>query len=751
MLCFATSQAMGGGELSGLITGPDGPVPGATIRLLPSDIGTVADENGQYRIKEIPAGDYSVEIRSIGYKPVNRTIGIDGSQKMLLDVSLSESHLGLEEVVVTGTMQPTYISKSPVKIEVISSEYLQTFIPTASSSIIEGVSLINGVQETIACGVCFTNSISINGLPGAYTAILLDGAPVYGNLASVYGLNGIPATLIDRFEVIKGPSSTLYGSEAVAGVINIITKDPEEQPLVTADLMTTSHREVFANAGVSFKAGEHNGYVGANYAHIGIFEDRNKDGFGDIVNLDRYSLFTKWNLGRKSNRKFSIAAKVLYEDRRNGVESFVTDREYRTLRGSDSVYGESIYTKRIEVFGTYELPLATSLRLDYSVSAHRQDSYYGADHYLAEQDILFGNLIWTKGAGNHNLLAGLTNRLERYDDNTVATSEQEGNSPGLRYIPGFFIQDEWNATDWLTVMPGTRIDLYPEHGTVYSPRLSLKGSLSEWTTARLNSGTGFRVVNLFTEDHAFVTGQREVVIEEDLRPERSYNAALNLNHVYNLGDGQGMIDIDGFYTYFTNKIIPDYDTGGEIRYANTSGHAVSKGIGMNLSHEWLFPLSLTAGLTWQRVTETELTAEGIAETRQVEFAPEWSAVATASYRWQKPGVVFGTTLQYTGPMALPEVYDLDPSGQPVSDARSLQSDGFFTLNMQIEKKLTESWNVYGGIQNAFDFIQPVSPLSGFNDPASAPGFSSSFDTAYAWGPLHGREFYIGVKLSLDRK
>lgn len=750
LLSFLVFQAYCQGQISGNISGPDGPVPGATIRLLPGDIGTVANTEGNYKLYEIPEGDYMMEIRSIGFKPDHEEVTIIKDLNVSHNVVLAESQLGLAEVVVTGTMQPTYISQSPVKIEVITAKHLETFIPTASASIVEGVSLVNGVQETIACGVCFTNSISINGLPGAYTAILLDGAPVYGNLASVYGLNGIPSSLIDRFEVIKGPGSTLYGSEAVAGVINIITKDPQDQPVLSADIMTTSHREVFGNIGGSFKAGKSEAYAAINYAHIGIFEDRNNDGFGDLVNLDRQSLFTKWDIARPSGKKWTLAAKILNEDRRNGVENYLTDRNYREIRGNDSIYGESIYTKRLEVFGSYQLPYLDAVKLDYSLSGHRQDSYYGADHYKAEQDILFGNFIWNGTAGDHSLLAGFTNRLERYDDNTVATSDGNTNKASIRYIPGIFLQDEWQVANRLTLLPGSRLDLYPEHGPVFSPRFNAKYQAGEWTNIRVNTGTGFRVVNLFTEDHAFVTGQRSVVIEESLKPERSYNAAFNLNHVYNLAGGQGMIDLDAFYTYFTNKIIPDYDTPGEIRYANTDGHAVSKGLGMNLSHEWAFPLSLTAGVTWQKVTETEPSEDGITQTRNVEFAPEWSSVVTASYRWAKPQITIGTTLQYTGPMALPEIFDLNADGESSDSPRPLKSEGFLTLNIQVEKRLTDSWSIYGGLQNAFDYIQPVSPLSGYNDPSAAPGFSNSFDTAYAWGPLHGREFYLGLKFTLPK-
>lgn len=746
-----SASAQGLRTLEGKITAEEGPIPGATIRLLGTDFATITDAEGAFRMDAIPIDIYKLEIRSVGFQ--SQTLQVDLREDTgLLTVKLRESTLDMDAVVVTGTMQPTFVTQSPIKVDVITSKHLNTYIPMASSSIVEGITLVNGVQEVVACGVCFTNSISINGLPGPYTAILMDGTPIYGNLASVYGLNGIPSMIIDRFEVIKGPSSTLYGSEAVAGVINIITKDPEDQPLVSADVMGTSHWESFGNFAVAPKIGKSKGYIGLNYAYINDFDDRNGDGFGDNINMDRISLFSKWNIHRKSGKKFTIAAKYFYEDRRNGVEAFLNDRNYRSLRGNDEIYGESIYTNRFELFGTYELPVSGNLKIDYSLSGHDQNSYYGVDFYEANQQIAFANLVWNKELDNHQFLAGFTSRYQSYDDNTVATESEINamtvNEPDRQYIPGIFAQDEWELNPRLTVLAGARLDHYKRHGFIAAPRLNLKVDLNEWTSLRSNFGTGFRVVNLFTEDHAFITGQREVVIAEALNPEESYNASLNLNHVFVLGPVQGMIDIDAFYTYFTNKIIPDYDNPTQIIYANADGHAVSRGIGLNINQEFTIPLSMNIGINFQDVTETEPDENGVNQTRNIEFAPEWTGIMTANYQFKKAGVTLAYTWRTTGPMTLPEVFDLDATGDALLEPRATRSDAFAIHNLQVTKTLNPSFSIYGGVQNILDFVQPGSPLIGLNDPNANPGFSDSFDTSYAFAPIHGREFYIGLNWSL---
>jgi outer membrane receptor for ferrienterochelin and colicins len=592
---------------------------------------------------------------------------------------LLQDVLGLEEVVVTGILKESFVTASPVKVEVITDDLLEKAANPVN--LVKSLNLINGVQEVVSCGVCYTNNISINGLPGQFTAVLIDGSPIYGNLASIYGLNGIPRQAIDRIEIIKGPNSTLYGSEAMAGVINIITKNPANQPMLAADIRMTSHLETFGNLTWSPKVGEKwNATVGANYGFVPQYHDDNGDGFGDIVNMDRVSAFTKWTMKRKDHRKLQLMAKYYYEDRRNGVRDFMVDRAYQELRGNDSIYGESIYTHRGEIFGTYQLPTKEYFRIDFSGSYHNQDSYYGDVGYAAEQYIGFGNFIWNRQIKRHDLLAGLTARYQYYDDNTLATVKPEN-----QFIPGIFLQDEWEAVKQkFTVLGGVRLDYYEANGPVVSPRLNLKWKPALWTTIRVNFGTGFKVVNLFTEDYAFVTGQREVVLAEKLKPEQSYNGTLSFNQVYTIGNSQGTINVDGFYTYFMNKIIPDYDTDPrQIIYANSNGHAQSWGVNAGISHSFKFPLSLRLGFSYISATETDN-----GETSRIQFAPEYTANGTISYTWKNAHLDFAYTGNLVGPMALPEVFDVDGFGNPLANPRPTTSKPFYLDVFQI----TYTWN-----------------------------------------------------------
>ena len=285
---------------------------------------------------------------------------------------------------------------------------------------------------------------------------------------------------------------------------------------------------------------------------------------------------------------------------------------------------------------------------------------------------------------------------------------------------------------------------------IFSPRLNIKYKPTVWTTIRANLGTGFRTVNLFTEDHAFITGQRTVEIVEALNPEQSYNSSLNINHVYSLMDGTGSIDLEAYYTHFTNKIIPNYDTPNKIIYGNSNGFARTMGIGLTFNHSFDFPLTFNAGFNVQSATETEMNAEGISITKDIEYAPKWSGVLTANYQWKQQQITLAYTANITGNMTLPEVFDLDANGELMNVARPTLSQPFSLHNIQLSKVLKKNLMAYIGIQNLTNYRQATSPLVGYNDPNAAIGFSDFFDTSYAYAPNHGREFYLGIKWDVER-
>ena len=739
-------------NVNGVVKSESGTLGYASVSLLNSENGVISDVNGYFEIEIDLSKDNNLLISYIGH--VSKKISLTNKNLNFnnLIVYLEEDINGLNEIVVTGTLKDEYVTESPVKVNVITAKKINSFLPSAGTNITKIVQLINGAQEVIACGVCYTNSISINGLEGPYTSVLMDGIPMYGNLASVYGLNGIPNMIIDRLEIVKGPSSTLYGSEAVAGVINIITKNTKDQPFISLDVQATSHLESYLNMAVTNKIGKTIGYFGVNWDRKNDYDDYNNDGFGDDINLDRISLFNKWNISRKSKKQFIISSRYYFEDRRNGVKEFLKNKNYKNLRGSEKIYGESIYTYRFELFGKYEFDFIEDFEVNYSYSKHNQNSYYGSDYYVANQDIFFTQFTLSKKYNKHDFLYGLSIKNNLYDDNTIATEKVvDGdirNNASNQFIPGLLVQDQFKPSDKISLVGGLRLDHFKDHGLIFAPSFHIKYNPGQWLAFRLNVGTGFRLVNLFTEDHAFVTGQREVKIAEELQPEKSKSLILNTNYIYTGFNGSGNFDIDLFYTYFSNKIIPNYDIQKYIIYQNSEGYSYSKGVSGAWNHSFLNGIAFTLNFNHQVVKYTE-NNNNIKTMLDMEHSPRWTAGLNIKFPINNSWSI-NTSSNYVGIMQLPEVFDMLNNGQISEISRPQKSQPFSLHNVNINGKLSNKNEVYFGILNMFNFRQKESPLVAYNDPNYNKGFSPFFDSSYAYAPNHGIEVFVGYKFNLTK-
>ncbi len=265
----------------------------------------------------------------------------------------------------------------------------------------------------------------------------------------------------------------------------------------------------------------------------------------------------------------------------------------------------------------------------------------------------------------------------------------------------------------------------------------MKYKFDKWTNARLNLGSGFRQVHLFTEDHAALTGSREVEIKEDLAPEESYNATFNINHVYQVEKwGTGNIDFDMFYTYFMNKITPNYDVDPNlVVYRNLEGYGISRGISLNLSHDFKFPLNIKIGGTYQQAYEVN-NVDGKPEREPIDFTPVFSGNFNIQYEVSPINLKVFYTGNVMGPQHLPEF-------EPPFD-REERSSWYTIQNLKLSRPLNHNWEITGGVKNLFNYTQD-SPLIDPEHP-----FSENFDTIYAYGPLQPRRFYIGLKWHLDK-
>ncbi|MGB0933991.1 MAG: TonB-dependent receptor [Lishizhenia sp.] len=715
----------------------------ATIYAPTLEQSTQTDQFGNFTFKLIKnQSNLLVEVRAFGF--LERSFTIYSNQNNILTLAKDENIHTTEEITVTGTMLPESKSESPVPVEIYSKDY---FKANPTPTLFESMQNVNGVRPKLNCNVCNTGDIHINGLEGPYTMILIDGMPIVSGLSTVYGLNGIPQALIERVEIVKGPASTLYGSEAVGGLINVITKSPTDAPLFSAEVMTTSWLETTADIGTKVKLGEKaDALIGINYFNYNNPMDYNRDNITDVTLQNRVSLFSSINFKRKQNKVFTLAGRYNYEDRWGGELNWTPE-----YRGGDSIYGESIYTNRWEMFGKYEISKKIPLNFQFSANGHHQNSVYGDMKFIAEQYVTFGQLLYNKRLFNkHNVLMGAALRYTFYDDDTEATSKESYNPH--TYLPGFFIQDDIKINEQNRLLLGARYDYNNNHGSILSPRVNYKWNTeNKQTILRLSAGNGYRIANVFTEDHAALTGARELVFQEELKPETSYNVNLNAEQkIYSLGNSILSLDGSIFYTYFTNRILGDFDVSpNQIIYSNVDGNAISKGV--SLSAKWSFYNGIKLKVAG---TVMDNTYEENGQTFRPILTEQYNANWSASYVIKRFKLKIDYTGNLYGPMRLPLLGELDdrPEYSPIW---SLQ-------NIQLTKEY-KAFEFFGGVKNFLNYTPPANSISRAHDPfdkyvqfdnngnalstAENPT-ATTFDPSYVFAPNQGIRFFIGFRLNL---
>ena len=716
------------------------PLEGASVIVKDFNIGTITDASGAFSLTLSNIKNPKITISYLGYKSFNLKI-----TKISNDLGNIElvSDDKLDEVVISGTLKPISRLKSPVSVEVYAESF---FKANPTSSIFEALDIINGVRPQLNCNVCSTGDIHINGQEGSYTMILIDGLPIVSGLSSVYGLSGIPQSLIERIEIIKGPASTLYGSEAIGGVINLITKIPENASRFSFDSFTSNWGDLNLDLGHQYRLSKKiNGLLGVNYFKYSNPVDNNSDGFTDLSLQDRISVFNKLNIGKR----LSFASRFVYEDRWGGEMNWNP-----TFRGGDLVYGESIYTSRVELFGTYKFN--NEISFQFSFNDHNQNSVYGTTLFKADQSIAFGQFIWNRTIKKHDLVIGAAYRFTFYDDNTTATfNEFLGiNKEEITQLPGVFIQDEIQFNEQNSLLLGFRYDYNSIHGTIFTPRLNYKISNQDLSSIlRISIGSGYRIAQIFTEDHAALTGARDVVFLNDLEPEMSWN--INLNYVYKMYLKQGHIlnfDASIFRTDFSNKILPNYDTDPNlIIFDNLSGRSVTQGISLNFNSVFQNGLRISLGATY---IDSYIDSKGL---KTIPYLTEkFQGVWNIKYEFQKSNITLDFTGTITGPLKLPLLGDLDP--------RSQFSPTFNIINLQLTKEWNNSYELYGGVKNILNFTPADNSIARAFDPFDrevkfdtsgaaqvSPGnpYALTFDPSYVYASNQGSRFFIGFRYYLN--
>lgn len=720
-----------------------------TIRLVGTSYGTMTDATGHYFLKNIPDGDYEIEATYIGYVSQKFKVRIKGRRTQEVNFSLKEDVMQLEQIVVTGNKGEVKRRNSSTLVGVLNAK---TFDLVSACSLADGLNFQPGVRVENNCQNCGFTQVRINGLDGHYSQVLMNSRPVFSALAGVYGLEQIPANMIDRVEVMRGGGSALFGSSSIGGTINIITKDPIVNYAEVANTSTLIGMEnaIDNNTTVNASVTSDNHKLGlmiygqnrdrASYDHDG-------DGFTEIGEMKSKTIGARAFMRPSDNTRLTLEYRATEEFRRGGNEldkpaheADITEQTDHQIHGGDinfnywsddqktkwNVYASLQDTKRDSYYGSGKDPNAYGNTHDLVVVG-------GAQYTRAIDKLWFMPAEFMAGAEyNHNYLHDVT--LGYDHDHLQKVNIYSG-----------FVQNEWRNDMW-GFLVGARIDKHSlVDNVIVSPRANIRFNPTKQANFRLSYSTGFRAPQAFDEDFhiAVVGGERVVtVLADGLKEESSHSVSLSGDLYFNIGNVQANLLLEGFYTtlddVFALRTIGEDSMGNEVleRY-NGSGATVFGG-NVELRAVFSSQFSVQGGLTLQRSRYKQLEQwsdnADVPATKDMFRTPDAYGYFTLNYSPIKP-LTLGLTGTFTGPMWMQH---FEGSGTHIDIAERTNSFADVGVKVAYDFKLFDfsMLQINAGMHNIFNSFQKDFDKGELRD------------SGYMYGPMLPRSVYIGVKLSL---
>lgn len=726
------------GSIEGTVKNDSSFMSFASVRLLKSSFSVAADSNGRFSFKNLDAGKYQLRVSYVGYENYQTEVKVIKDSVVQVSVKLTPLSEALKEVVITGTLRESGKTESVTPVEVFTSRYFQK---NPVSNLFEALQNVNGLYADIDNGVANTCDVQINGLEGNYTMFLIDGVPALNGLSGIYSLNSLPMQLIDKIEIVKGASSTLYGSEAIAGVINIKTKNASASPRFFINGTLTSMLEANADLGGAFRLGKAHSLISISTENFNTIWDLDNNNFRDMPFLNRVSIYNKWSIDRTDEKEFTVYGRYLFEDRFGGDKYPPI-----TWRGNPSYYSESVRTHQWQAGLRYQLPVKENILVQLDYNEHRQQGFFGINKYFGIQAGLFTQLSWNKKVNENNeLIAGATYRLGYFKDNSELTRSTVTGYSNISNIAGIFVEDEITIARFHKLLLGARFEYTNRAFPIAMPRLFYKwNSPNQKNILRLGAGSGYRTASVLNEGFGAMNGSRSIEIENKLLPEIAINANAGYTRIQSFNEGLITLDAGIFYTYFFNMVNPEYPSDTNlIVYDNSAGGAMAGGFSINADVSFQFPLRLGIGLTYSRTVEFE-EEDGEREIEIPTHQPPFTAQFYLTYNFPQPQLSIEWTGSVVSPMYLSVVEN---------DFRPAMSKWYTIQNIQLTKRFPKGVELFFGIKNIFNFIQKdpiLRPFDPFNKNTAVDNPNNyRFDTTYGFTTTQGIKGFAGFRFALQ--
>ena len=718
----------------------------ATVLIVENGMGTVTGDDGHFRLKDVPAGKYTLKVQLMGYASQTKTVVVSNEYTVDLHFVMEKEDIMMDEVVVSANRNETNRRVAPVVVNVMNSKLFET---VNSTDLAKSLSYQSGLRVENNCQNCGFPQVRINGLEGPYSQLLINSRPVMSALSGVYGLEQIPVSMIERVEVVRGGGSALFGANAVGGTINIITKDPINNSFQVNSTMSnlggkTWEQYFGANASLVSKDRTYGVAFYQAYRNRNPY-DADGDGFSELGKLNMNTFGLRGYYRPTQFSRLSIEYHTTNEFRRGGNkfdlqphETDITEQTRHVINSGGLTYDIFMneYKHKLSLYG--------------SVQHTDRNSYYGAgmdtNAYGTTDDLTaVGGAMYS---GNFDRLlfspATLTGGFE-YQFNglhDVMTGYGRDLKQYVR-IAGAYLQNEWKMR-YLTLLAGFRLDKHNlVDNVIFSPRVNLLWKPTDRLQGRLTWSTGFRAPQAYDEDlHVAAVGGEAMMIKlaDGLKPERSNSFSGSVDWAFNLGHFSSNLLIEGFYTmlndvFYLEETGFDETTGTKIQ-ERRNGHG-ARVYGANIDYKIAHgkEAQLQLGFTVQQSRYTEALAwssdPDVAPTKRMTRTPDCYGYFTFTSAPLK-NFDFSVSGVYTGSMLVPHF-----AGYIEKD-RMEKTPDFMDLNLKLNYTFVLNDHLKlqfnGGVNNIFNAFQKDLDKG------------ADRDSKYFYGPTQPRTLFIGVKI-----
>ena len=722
-------------------------IPFVNISIKGTTIGTSTNGNGHYFLEHLPVGKHIVIVSFVGYKTIEQEVFLKANNSVEINFMLEENSIMTKDVVVSANRHEVDRKEAATVVNVLTP---RTFINTNSVNLAEGLNYQPGLRVENTCQNCGVNAVRINGLEGKYSQILIDSRPIFSSLAGVYGLEQIPVSMIDRVEVIRGGGSAIFGSSAIGGVVNIITREPIRNSLDISNTTQLIGGKSWDNV-TSMNAALVSSNRKAGATIFGMSRgrqgyDHDGDGYTELGMLKGTSLGMRAYYRFSNQSKLTAEYHAMHEFRRGGDSIHMMPHQVTVAEQAEHyIHGGGL---------TYDY-IAKNLKTRFSLFTSLQkvdrNTYYGTQYDINAYGTS-NDFSWVTG-GQFNqsfdkllfmpseFVAGVEYSINNLEDIQLAYDRKLVQNINIASV---FAQNEWKNSK-MGLLIGARVDKHNLiDDVVVSPRANFRYVFFEELTARLSYSSGYRAPQAFDEDlHIMAVGGEVAIIElsPDLRPEYSNSFSGSLNWSSRIKGGEFNILAEGFYTTLNDVFIlkeNGTDAQGNILMERTNGSgAYVAGVNVEATYTPIRDFNMQLGYTFQqsRYHEPEVWSENpnIKPQKRMFRTPDHYGFLTMDYTiFDALNIALSGT--YTGSMLVQHLAGYVAEDEEVTTPDFFDMGIKVAYDMKLSNNSTMQFNA--GVKNIFNAYQKDLDKG------------ADRDAGYIYGPSLPRTFFVGLKLGL---